>query len=642
MTVEERASRCHELRMKLNALDALNENERLFEDFRRTLEEAQAALEGNAEGAEGATEDIEKAQDALDAFNELLGGTVEFLEGAKDALGEVSEGIEQFGEAAGDVAGALSEITSTIEHVADLQNLSEASAQDMINGLGEHIGGMVETLGPLIDVIPGMGAFLHMYGEAISGIAISVGKIETEVASRNQILQEAMGKDLYITPQTSRQQRSSEIEDILSQLDELDCFGAHGDGAETGSGSAYSTDYHAAVGIGLRDCNKTRTSFEHAITLLNRSRLRLKRAWDTLGRLEQRDWQIGQDLEAVRSDLATRAITPQLAEARTYGLEAQRASLPDRIESARERARRALEDYEAKLDQVDPCYRRMIAQANNLNDTAGAELIEELSQFDPNPAWLPIGAIRDAFPEEDQRTSLRPVLIGGGVFAGALLLTAAIIIPSGDPEPVSTTEAPAAAITEQIEEAIVEEIVEKIEEQIPELDLADTAFPERLSYKITKTGDPIPAPFGDIPNGVQLEGTFDLSIDCGPLGQRCTYAMGYETDTPPHPPYSVPPVAPWDHNGTTWFIETPALFLSASYPGGFECIYSASDVWELTVTNAEWDGDRWVATAFTGTLVREQHLDPELSAAAIAAEYCPPYAEATSWDVEATGRVSVP
>ncbi len=641
MTAEERASRCHELRMKLNALDALEENERLFEEFRRTLEEAQAALEGSAEGAEGAVENIEKAQDALDAFNELLGGTMDFLEGAKDALGEVADGVGQFGEAAGQVAGALDEITSTIDQISDLRDLSEASASDMIAGLGEHIGGIVDTLGPLISTIPGMGAFLTMYGEAIAGIAISVGKIEAEVARRNDILQQAMGRDLYITPLTARQERAAEIEDILSQLDALDCSG-QGSGFQTSGGDAYSTDYHAAVGIGLRDCNKTRTSFEHAITLLNRSRLRLKRAWDTLGRLEQRDWQIGQDLGAVRFDLATRAITPQLAEARTYGLEAQRASLPDRIESARERARRALEDYEAKLDQVDPCYRRMIAQANNLNDTAGAELIEELFQFDPNPAWLPIGAIRDAFPEEDQRTSLRPVLIGGGVFAGALLLTAAIVIPGGEAEPIVTTEA-AGVITEQVEEAIVvEEIVEEIEEQIPELDLADTAFPEGLSYKITKTGDPIPAPFGDIPNGVQLEGTFDLFTDCGPLGQRCTYAMGYETDTPPHPPYSVPPVVPWDHNGTTWFIETPALFLSASYPGGFECIYSASDVWELQVIAAEWTGEQWVASAFTGTLVREQHLDPERSAAAIAAEYCPPYAEATSWDVEAIGRVAVP
>ena len=118
--------------------------------------------------------------------------------------------------------------------------------------------------------------------------------------------------------------------------------------------------------------------------------------------------------------------------------------------------------------------------------------------------------------------------------------------------------------------------------------------------------------------------------------------MGYEVDTPPHLPYAEPPVVPWVHTGTTWSIETPATFLSASYPGGFECIYSGSDVWELQVTSAEWNGERWVATAFTGTLVREQHLDPDLSAAAIAAEYCPPYAEATSWDVEATGRVAVP
>ena len=282
----------------------------------------------------------------------------------------------------------------------------------------------------------------------------------------------------------------------------------------------------------------------------------------------------------------------------------------------------------------------MILRAQYVPEATRDQFLVDLSQFDPSQGGLNIEAIREAVADEDQRVSMRPVLIGGGVFAGALLLTAAIIIPSGDPEPVATTEAPAAVITDQIEEAIVEEIVEKLEEEIPELDLADTGFPEGLSYKITKTGDPIPAPFGEIPNGVQLEGTFGLSIDCS--GDRCSYAMGYEVDTPPHFPYSEPPVVPWVHTGTIWSIETPATFLSASYPGGFECIYSGSDVWELQVTSAEWNGERWAATAFTGTLLREQHLDPDLSAAAIAAEYCPPYAEATSWDVEATGRVAVP
>lgn len=636
MTADERAARCCELRMRLNALDALEENERLFEEFRRTLEEAQTALEGSAEGAEGAVEDIGKAQEALDAFNDLLEGTSDFLEGASDALSEVSEGVEQFGETAGDIAGALEEINSTMQQVEDLQNLSEASAQDMINGLGEHLGGMVETLGPLVDAIPGMGAFLHMYGEAISGIAISVGKIEAEVAGRNQILQEAMGKDLYITPLTARQERAGEIEDILSRLDALDCYGAHGDGVETSGGSGFSTDFHAAVQVGLRNCNKTRTELEHAITGLNRSRDRLKRAWEELQALEGRHLSIGDEIDSWRAsgDSNAQHVIDQL--------EQSRASLPERIESARERVQRALEDYDQNAALVDPCFQTMIAQAVYVPEADRAAFLEDLSQFDPNPDRLPIERIRAAVaPVEDRRTSLRPVLIGGGALAGAMLLTAAIVLPGGDPEPVPSTEAPAAQVTEQTDEPVEEELIEA-DEGPPQLDLADVALPEGLSYKITKTGDPIPAPFGEIPNGVQLEGTFDLHLECGPAGLRCAYAMGYEVDTPPHAPYQKPEVVPWEHNGTTWSIETPALFLSASYPGGFECVYTASDVWVLQVTDGQWDGSQWVAIEFTGTLVRNSHLDTEISAAGIAAGYCPPWAEATSWDVEATGRVAVP
>jgi hypothetical protein len=638
MTAEERAARCHELQLRLNTLDALDENERLARDFRHALEEAQAALEGSAEGAESAVEDIEKAQEALEAFNEFLGGTLEFVEGASEALGEVAERVEGFGESAGEVAGAIEEITSTMQQIEDLQNLSEASAQDMINGLGDYVGGIVDTLGPLTETIPALGAFLTIYAEAISAIAISAGKIEAEAASRDDISQDAVGRDIYLSPQTARQQRAQEIQDILNELDALDCYGAQGDGAENSGGNGYGADFTAAVSFGLRECNTTREQLEEAITRLNLSRHSLREAWRTLRVLQDRGPSLEYQLANARSQLAAGGTGTDRAQAEVSMLEDEQASLQEQIEATRERVRRALEDHDERVALVDPCYQAMITRAVYVPEGERDQFLHDLRQFDPNPDGLDIEAIRQAVAE-DQRTSMRPVLIGGGVFAGALLLTAAIVIPSGDPEPVSTTEAPAAVITEQVEEAIVEEIVEKIEEQIPELDLADTAFPEGLSYKITKTGDPIPAPFGDIPNGVQLEGMFDLSIDCGPLGQRCTYAMGYETDTPPHPPYSVPPVVPWDYNGTTWFIETPALFLSASYPGGFECIYSASDVWELTVTNAEWDGDRWVATAFTGTLVREQHLDPELSAAAIAAEYCPPYAEATSWDVEATGSV---
>ena len=640
MTAAERAARCHELQMRLNALDALGENEGLFEEFRRTLEEAQAALEGSAEGAEGATEDIEKAQEALEAFKELLGGTQEFLESAGDALSQVSDGVEQFGEAAGEVAGALGKITATIDQVSELQNLSEASTSEMLTGLGEHIGSIVDTLDPLIKTIPGMGAFLSMYGRAIAGIAISVGKIEAEVAARNQILQEAMGKDLYITPLTARQERAQEIQDILSQLDELDCYGAQSQGAESSGGNGYGVDFHNAVSVGLRDCNTTREQLEEAITRLNLSRYGLTEAWQALGVLEDRGPSLEYQLENARSQMGAGGRSGDRAQADILMLEDEQASLSEQIEETRERVRRALEDYDEHVALVDPCYQAMIAKAVHVPE-GEREFLQDLRQFAPNPDGLDIEPIRRAVTE-DQQTSMRPVLIGGGALAGVLLITAAIVIPGGDVEPVATTEAPAVAITLQTEPVEEQPVEEEIVEEPPALDLADVALAEGLAYKITKTGDPIPAPYGHIPNGVQLEGTFDLHIECGPARLRCVYTMGYEVDTPPHAPYSEPPVVPWVRDGTTWSIETPAHFLSASYPGGFECVYAGSDVWVLEVTDAEWDGEQWVATAFTGTLIRSSHLDPELSAAAIAAGYCPPWEEATAWDVEAFGRVALP
>ena len=181
-----------------------------------------------------------------------------------------------------------------------------------------------------------------------------------------------------------------------------------------------------------------------------------------------------------------------------------------------------------------------------------------------------------------------------------------------------------------------EELVQP-EDLVPtQADLLISELPEGLDYLITKTGDPIPAPFGEIPNGTRLEGSFQMNIDCG--GTQCVYSSPYEGDTPPRTaPWAPLEAATWMHDGLIWRLETPALYLSASYPDGVQCVYSHLDTWLLTVTDAEWDGEGWVITAMTGTLNRAEVLD--LSLGGGTTEACPPWQAEATWDAEVTGRL---
>ena len=99
--------------------------------------------------------------------------------------------------------------------------------------------------------------------------------------------------------------------------------------------------------------------------------------------------------------------------------------------------------------------------------------------------------------------------------------------------------------------------------------------------------------------------------------------------------------AEWVRVGDRWTIDMDGYFLSADYGGGNACIYAWNEVWDIEITDAVQNGNIWLATAFDGTMMRSEGLDPGRSAQAIGNGYCPEYQTATQWDAEST-RVQTP
>lgn len=139
-----------------------------------------------------------------------------------------------------------------------------------------------------------------------------------------------------------------------------------------------------------------------------------------------------------------------------------------------------------------------------------------------------------------------------------------------------------------------------------------------------------PDPIQPTPIGHVFTGTLTVNEVCDDQGCIQTSQM----DLGRAVPVGDIPEEPWVLDAQLWNLDSSAHYLSASY-GDLQCVYLRRHTWELEVTDADWDGERWVATALSGSLFIDVALDESLSAAAIDGGYCPPYHEANEWFVEA-------
>lgn len=168
----------------------------------------------------------------------------------------------------------------------------------------------------------------------------------------------------------------------------------------------------------------------------------------------------------------------------------------------------------------------------------------------------------------------------------------------------------------------------------PIVNLATANLPGTITFAATKTATVVPPTNGvaPVPVGRVINGTLPVVSSC--QGTTCTFTSAYNPGTG-QVRGPVPQVT-WARQGSAWHVTTSANILSSS-TGGAECVYTYSDTWDLTPTAGARQGTQTIGTALTGTLRREAHMNPSLSASGIAAKTCIGYDQVDDWSVQATG-----
>ncbi len=158
----------------------------------------------------------------------------------------------------------------------------------------------------------------------------------------------------------------------------------------------------------------------------------------------------------------------------------------------------------------------------------------------------------------------------------------------------------------------------------------------------TKTETVVPSPIGDLPDGAQYMITLEVEGICDDT-DNCIQESNAHVDNPLWRWTITEPLVDslWALANDRWTIGMAGYYLSADYGRGNTCIYAWTEEWDIQVTDAVQNGNAWLATAFSGTMLRSEGLDASRSAQAIANEYCPEYQNVTKWDADST-RVMAP
>ncbi len=162
-------------------------------------------------------------------------------------------------------------------------------------------------------------------------------------------------------------------------------------------------------------------------------------------------------------------------------------------------------------------------------------------------------------------------------------------------------------------------------------DLEAAALPSEWTFTASSTSIDIapPEPIQPLPIGSEMGGTLQMSETCA--GADCSYTT--VVDVTPLTVIGESPAIEWVHQGTRWTLAGTTSILSSSTDQS-TCIYTWVENWDITITDAVFDGERWIATAFNGTRQQGSSLDPSQSTG-----FCSPYQDLTTWT--ATGSAVV-
>jgi hypothetical protein len=227
-------------------------------------------------------------------------------------------------------------------------------------------------------------------------------------------------------------------------------------------------------------------------------------------------------------------------------------------------------------------------------------------------------------------------LIGAGVVVAVGLISLAVALAGGgddaDPVDIGSGEEVGVDDTTPADDAVDETAVGAA--ATDPADLAAAVPPGDMAWvaHLTQVIAPPPAPIQPLTVGHEFRGTLAIEESC--TGSACTYTTVFDLGVAPHPVGEVPAIA-WVQDGANWHLDSYANVLSASYGAGLDCVYLRKQTWDLTSTEATWDGERWMVAAWEGTLLIDTQMNAELSQGAIARKLCPGYQDVSAWDATA-------
>lgn len=213
----------HTAQNRLNELEAIQAHEAEFQAMRETMEQVGKTLKEVSGQAGDRADKLNELRDTLGKVRDTQGR----LKDLTDAVGKVSGGVGKFGKAAGKVSETILDLDAKLDAIEDLIDSADGDPHEIIGRFGEYFASVADRLGPLIKLIPGLGAFITIWTEAIESIRVSVMSIEASVAKRENTIaamREQFGPDftLYLEVKTSRQQRREELDRLRERVRHLE------------------------------------------------------------------------------------------------------------------------------------------------------------------------------------------------------------------------------------------------------------------------------------------------------------------------------------------------------------------------------------------------------------------------------------
>lgn len=172
-----------------------------IEEFNGSFDEA---LKGLTESASGSTSGIK-----------------ELLErpGIKKHIDQLKGGVDKGADFASGVSKGIEKIDGILGSLQDLDDLRSGNAQTQLNAAADAFDSLVGLFGDSITMIPGLGAFLSLYGEAFRGAAVSAGVIQG-IADRNNKIYDTVrpGKYIALTDEALRMTKIRGLKEERARL----------------------------------------------------------------------------------------------------------------------------------------------------------------------------------------------------------------------------------------------------------------------------------------------------------------------------------------------------------------------------------------------------------------------------------------